>query len=640
MRSMLPGSPYPLGATWDGAGVNFALFSESAAAVELCLFDSLAAPRESVRIPLTRPTDYVWHVFIPGLGSGQLYGYRVHGPYNPARGQRFDPHKLIAEPWDVGPGGYQVGNFPVLWAEWNGKYRDVVRKFWKGEEAQVAEFAYRLSGSSDLYQASGRAPAASINFITAHDGFTLRDLVSYNEKHNEANGQGNNDGESHNSSWNCGVEGPTDDPEVNELRARQLRNFMATLLFSQGVPMILHGDEVRDIGWYRSDGELMQDSEWEAGHVRSLGMLLNGQLMDEVDAQGRLLRDDVLLLLINAYHEPLPFVLPGVAGGPAWTPLLDSAWPTTLDETPLGVGAHYQLQGRSLALLCQSGEAWAAQYGRREVSVAALPFVPLPSGSTSEQRTISGSLVTIASFASPELDNQRDILVYLPAGYDEGIARYPVIYAQDGQNLFDEATSFAKEWRVDETMEALATQGVEAIVIGIPNTGERRIAEYSPFVDQEYGGGQGDAYLAFMTETLKPYIDRSFRTRPEPEHTVIMGSALGGLISFYGLLRRPEAFGLAVVLSPALWFAEEAISTMVEQSEQLVGRIYLGIDTDDGEATLANARRLRDLLLAKDGLSKQQLHYHEEQEGGQTEAAWAARIADGLAWALYPGFAE
>lgn len=151
--------------------------------------------------------------------------------------------KLIAEPWDVGPGGYQVGNFPVNWAEWNGKYRDTVRRFWKGDEAQVAELAYRLSGSSDLYQQSGRSPHASINFITAHDGFTLRDLVSYNEKHNEANGENNNDGERHNNSWNCGVEGPTDDPEINALRLRQQRNLMATLLLSQGVPMILHGDE-------------------------------------------------------------------------------------------------------------------------------------------------------------------------------------------------------------------------------------------------------------------------------------------------------------------------------------------------------------------------------------------------------------
>lgn len=152
--------------------------------------------------------------------------------------------KLIAEPWDVGPGGYQVGNFPPQWTEWNGKYRDTVRDFWRGEPATLDEFAYRLSGSADLYEHTGRRPVASINFVTAHDGFTLRDLVSYNEKHNEANGEDNNDGESHNRSWNCGAEGPTDDEQVNALRARQQRNFLTTLLLSQGVPMICHGDEL------------------------------------------------------------------------------------------------------------------------------------------------------------------------------------------------------------------------------------------------------------------------------------------------------------------------------------------------------------------------------------------------------------
>ena len=152
--------------------------------------------------------------------------------------------KLIAEPWDVGEGGYQVGNFPPLWSEWNGKYRDMVRDFWRGESATLPEFASRLTGSSDLYQADGRHPSASINFVTAHDGFTLADLVSYNEKHNEANGEGNNDGESHNRSWNCGAEGPTDDPEVRSLRRRQQRNFLATLFLSQGVPMLLGGDEM------------------------------------------------------------------------------------------------------------------------------------------------------------------------------------------------------------------------------------------------------------------------------------------------------------------------------------------------------------------------------------------------------------
>ncbi|HEY2089599.1 MAG TPA: glycogen debranching protein GlgX, partial [Mycobacterium sp.] len=152
--------------------------------------------------------------------------------------------KLIAEPWDIGEGGYQVGNFPGLWTEWNGKYRDTVRDYWRGEPATLGEFASRLTGSSDLYEATSRRPGASINFVTAHDGFTLNDLVSYNEKHNEANGEDNRDGESHNRSWNCGVEGPTDDPEILELRGRQMRNIMATLMVSQGTPMIAHGDEI------------------------------------------------------------------------------------------------------------------------------------------------------------------------------------------------------------------------------------------------------------------------------------------------------------------------------------------------------------------------------------------------------------
>jgi glycogen operon protein len=176
--------------------------------------------------------------------------------------------KLIAEPWDIGDGGYQVGNFPALWTEWNGKYRDTVRDFWRGEDATIGEFASRISGSADLYKHSGRRPVASINFVTAHDGFTLNDLVSYNEKHNEANGEGNNDGESHNRSWNCGVEGETDDPEVLELRARQRRNFLVTLMLSQGVPMLLHGDELGRSQRGNNNG-YCQDSEltwidWES----------------------------------------------------------------------------------------------------------------------------------------------------------------------------------------------------------------------------------------------------------------------------------------------------------------------------------------------------------------------------------------
>jgi isoamylase len=658
------GYPYPLGATWMGNGVNFGLFSEAATSVDLCLFDSIDARQENVRIPVTEHTDQVWHVFLPDVRPGQLYGFRVSGPYDPERGLRFNsskllldpyakaiagevnwsdemfgyvvggededltqdfrddawgvpksvvidntfdwhgdkklgvplhnsviyevhvkgftklcpdvpeelrgtyaglgsaaaidylkklgvtavellpvqahiddkvlidrgltnywgyntigffaPHadysssgqlgeqipefksmvrnlhaagievildvvynhtaegnhlgptlcfrgidniayyrlqpdnprfyldftgtgntfnllhprtlqlvmdslrywvlemhvdgfrfdlastlarddegvnklhaffeiihqdpvlsqvKLIAEPWDVGEGGYQVGNFPVLWAEWNGKYRDAMRSFWKGDEGRVGEMAYRLTGSPDLYQHSGRRPYASINFVTAHDGFTLKDLVSYNEKHNELNGDNNTDGENNNQSWNCGVEGPTDDPEINELRERQCRNFLTTLFLSQGVPMLpggdergrtqngnnnaycqdneiswlnwecdekqnqllkftrklirlrrdhpvfrrpkffqgrrIRGSEIRDVMWFNPGGSEMSEEEWASPFVRCLGMLLSGDTMDVLNFQGEPIRDDTFLLLINAHYEPIPFVLPG-----------------------------------------------------------------------------------------------------------------------------------------------------------------------------------------------------------------------------------------------------------------------------------------------------------------------------------------
>ena len=706
MATIWPGKPYPLGATWDGQGVNFALFSAHATGVELCLFDSPADPHERERISMPEQTDNVWHVYLPGCQPGQLYGYRVFGPYDPEDGQRFNPAKLlidpyaraisgtirwddaiygytigdpyedltlderdsapymprcvvidpafdwgddrppatplhksiiyelhvkgftrqhpevpaplrgtyaglahppvvaylqslgvtavellpvhqhvderqlverglvnywgyntlayfapevryssagapgaqvtefkamvktlhaagievildvvynhtaegnhlgptlsmrgidnqvyyrlvpesprfyvdytgcgnslnmlhartlqlimdslrywvtemhvdgfrfdlaatlarglyegdrlsaffdiihqdpilsqvklIAEPWDIGPGGYQVGNFPVLWAEWNGKYRDTVRRYWRGDEVQVAELAYRLTGSSDLYQHNGRRPYASINFVTAHDGFTLRDLVSYNQKHNQANGEENRDGEAHNHSWNCGVEGPTDDPEINVLRARQQRNFLATLLLSQGVPMLLAGDErnrtqsgnnnaycqdnpiswidwqlddagrellaftrqliqiraahpalhrrkffqgrsihgsaVRDVEWFRPDGQELSDDEWNEAPVRCLGMQLNGQLMDEWDERGQHIHDDILLLLLNAHAEPVPFTLPGAPEAPPWEPLIDTARPNDAALAPQRPGTPYDLQGRSLALLRQ-----------------------------------------------------------------------------------------------------------------------------------------------------------------------------------------------------------------------------------------------------------------------------------------------
>jgi isoamylase len=699
-----PGHPYPLGATWDGSGVNFALFSENATGVELCLFGGADA-REETRIPVTERTEQVWHVYLPESRPGQRYGYRVHGPYEPAQGHRFNaakllidpyakaldgtvrstdalfgyqvghpeadlapddrdsaagvpkslvidtaftwggdrpprtpwnetiiyelhvkgfsvrcpsmpaelrgtyagltspaaldylrglavtavellpihqfiddkhlldkgltnywgynsigffapdvryasvPHagdqvsefktmvkalheagievlldvvynhtaegnqlgptlsfrgidnaayyrlladdrryymdytgtgntlnmmhprtlqfimdslrywiqemhvdgfrfdlasalarelddvdrlgsffdiiqqdpvisqaKLIAEPWDLGEGGYQVGNFPVLWAEWNGIYRDTVRAYWKGDEGQAGGLAYRLTGSSDLYGRGGRRPYASINFVTAHDGFTLHDLVSYNDKHNEANGEGNRDGHDHNLSWNGGVEGPTDDPEIIELRERRKRNFLATLLISQGVPMLCGGDEIartqqgnnnaycqdneiswldwkldrrrrdllsftrslialrhrhpvlrrrqffhgrrilgselKDLSWFRPDGREMTDEDWNNPHTRCFGLRLAGDAIEEVDARGERVVDDTLLILMNAYHEGVPFVLPAHQRGVRWEALVDTRAPDGRPSSRvLRPGKTYDLGARSLAIL-------------------------------------------------------------------------------------------------------------------------------------------------------------------------------------------------------------------------------------------------------------------------------------------------
>jgi glycogen operon protein len=328
--------------------------------------------------------------------------------------------KLIAEPWDVGPGGYQVGNFPVLWTEWNGKYRDVVRRFWKGDGGTVSEFATRLSGSSDLYAWSGRLPYASINFITCHDGFTLEDLVSYNGKHNEANGEGNKDGSDDNNSWNCGAEGPTQDPAVLALRARQRRNLMATLLLSQGVAMLLGGEElghtqkgnnntycqdneltwlnweldeprkeflefvkrvcrisleqpvfqrrrffqgrnirgsdIKDLSWLEPSGEEMTDEAWHAGFVRCLGVRMAGDLIGEVDERGEPIKGDTLLLLLNAHHEAIPFTLPQHRTEHRWELLLDSFNPSAEAQTFEG-GQKYNLEGRSLVVLRTREEA-------------------------------------------------------------------------------------------------------------------------------------------------------------------------------------------------------------------------------------------------------------------------------------------
>ena len=322
--------------------------------------------------------------------------------------------KLIAEPWDVGEGGYQVGQFPPLWLEWNGKYRDCVRDYWRGQDQTLGEFAYRLTGSSDLYETTGRRPYASINFVTAHDGFTLNDLVSYNEKHNEANGEENRDGESHNRSWNCGAEGPTDDPEVNKLRDRQKRNFLATLFLSQGIPMLLGGDEigrsqngnnngycqdneiswydwesadkdlleytrqlirlrkehpvfhrrrwfqgrpiygaqVNDIGWFTPDGAEMTEEHWNEGLSKGLGIFLNGEAIQSPDARGERVVDESFYVLFNAHHEPLQFSLPKRDWGDEWVVVLDTTRSTPEEEEqPHKAGQEVPVESRSLKVL-------------------------------------------------------------------------------------------------------------------------------------------------------------------------------------------------------------------------------------------------------------------------------------------------
>ena len=697
-----PGSPYPLGATWDGAGVNFALFAENATKVELCLFGSPDATQEAHRIPVKEYTDKVWHAYLPDVLPGQLYGYRVHGPYEPTKGHRFNPSKvvldpyakligrnlrwddslfgykvgdergdlsfddrdsaahaplasvidpaftwgddrspnipwhktviyelhvkgftqlnpnvpehlrgsyaglasesaikhltdlgvtavellpvhhflddrhlvekglhnywgyntlaflapasyyayegiqqdaaqqfkmmvramhaaglevildvvynhtaegnqmgptlsmrgvdnaayyrlapdpryymdftgtgntlnmtqpfvlqlvmdslrywvsemhvngfrfdlastlarelfevnrlgaffdiihqdpllsqvkLIAEPWDVGPGGYQVGNFPVLWTEWNGKYRDCVRRFWKGDGGTASELATRLSGSSDLYQDDGRKPYASINFVTCHDGFTLDDMVSYNQKHNEANGENNNDGANDNNSWNCGEEGPTDDPDIIELRERQKRNLISTLMLSVGVPMMLGGDElghsqdgnnnaycqdneltwidwelddrqkqfldftrklifirrsqpvlhrrkfflgrairgsdIKDISFFNPKGQEMSDEDWNAGFVKCLGVRLAGDLINDENERGEPIVGETLLMLLNGHWEPIPFALPTTREGHVWDRILDTA-DTREEPMDFRGGQEYPLRDRSFAVL-------------------------------------------------------------------------------------------------------------------------------------------------------------------------------------------------------------------------------------------------------------------------------------------------
>ncbi len=328
--------------------------------------------------------------------------------------------KLIAEPWDLGEGGYQVGNFPIGWTEWNGRYRDVVRACWRGEGGIIGDLAYRLTGSSDLYGHSGRRPYASINFITAHDGFTLQDLVSYNDKHNEANGEDNRDGTDANLSWNCGVEGPTDDPAVRALRNQQKRNMLATLILSQGVPMILGGDElgrtqngnnnaychddpltwvnwdldeegknllrfvqhlirirqghrvfrrrsffqgrsirgrnIKDIMWLKPDGCEMTDEEWQQQFARCLGVFMAGEGLTEYDERGRPINDVDFILLINAHHERIPFALPPNRGD-GWQVEIDTS--RAADIGPFRAvfdSGVYPLEGRTVVLLREPSE--------------------------------------------------------------------------------------------------------------------------------------------------------------------------------------------------------------------------------------------------------------------------------------------
>jgi isoamylase len=347
--------------------------------------------------------------------------------------------KLIAEPWDVGPGGYQVGNFPPQWTEWNGQYRDSVRDFWRGE-ASLGDFASRLAGSSDFYEHSGRRPFASINFVTAHDGFTLRDLVSYNDKHNDANGEDNRDGESHNRSWNHGVEGPTDDLEVLAMRARSQRNFLATLLLSQGVPMILHGDELgrtqhgnnntyaqdseiawmdwetidrplieftstvsrlrrehptfrrkrfftgatvrtgdgtrlNDIVWLHPTGEPLEDHSWDDGS-KAIGMYLNGDGIPSVDRTGNPIRDDHFLLYFNGGHEGVEVVIPSEEYAAAWDEVIDTAGAALADK-PHEPGARVTLEPRSLLVLREHAAPEEEPDSSVAASIAALtPTTP------------------------------------------------------------------------------------------------------------------------------------------------------------------------------------------------------------------------------------------------------------------------
>ncbi len=250
------------------------------------------------------------------------------------------------------------------------------------------------------------------------------------------------------------------------------------------------------------------------------------------------------------------------------------------------------------------------------------------------EHTVVGMIKVLPAVWSPQLGNQRDILVYLPPSYEQSDKRYPVIYMHDGHNLFDETTSFGCEWRVDETLEAASAAGVEAIVVGIPNMGEERLVEYSPFVDPEHGGGRGAAYLAFLVETVKPRIDQDFRTLSDRDHTGILGSSMGGLISLYGFFRHSKTFGFAGMMSPALWFGERAIFGIVEHARYVPGKLYLDVGTREGTFTVADTRKMYELLQHKGYHSPEQLLYLEEQAAEHCETAWAGRLSTAVQWLL------
>ena len=321
--------------------------------------------------------------------------------------------KLIAEPWDVGEGGYQVGNFPSVWSEWNGKYRDCIRDVWRGQRQHLGEFASRFTGSSDLYRNNSRLPYASINYVTAHDGFTLNDLVSYNQKHNEANGDENRDGPSNPRSWNCGAEGPTEDQNIIRLRNRQKRNFLTTLLLSQGAPMMLigdelgrtqkgnnnaycqdneiswinwetldkellaftqkliefrknhpvfrrkrwfegrplHGSELRDIEWFTLEGKPMTSEDWEKGYVKALGIFLNGKTIPNANPHGEPLVDDSFYIIFNVEANPLEFTLPSREWGEKWIKELDTAEGWIEDKSVYKPQDKLKVEGRSVVVL-------------------------------------------------------------------------------------------------------------------------------------------------------------------------------------------------------------------------------------------------------------------------------------------------